>query len=74
MLGIIEQNSGRQHKGIKGNETADRLAKLAIKQNPTGLEPDSHGLLLHRLNRDSDKKRNPGPCPLALTVGSRMRF
>ena len=27
------------HRGIKGNETADRLAKLATKQNPTGLEP-----------------------------------
>ena len=28
------------HRGIKGNETADRLAKLATKkQNPSGLEP-----------------------------------
>ena len=27
------------HRGIKGNETADRLAKLVTKQNPTGLEP-----------------------------------
>ena len=27
------------HRGIKCNETADRLAKLAKKQNPTGLEP-----------------------------------
>ena len=28
------------HSGIKGNETADRLAKLATKkQNPSGLEP-----------------------------------
>ena len=30
------------HRGIKSNETADRLAKLAklaTKQNPTGLEP-----------------------------------
>ena len=27
-----------EHRGIKGNETADRLAKLATKQNPTGLE------------------------------------
>ena len=26
------------HGGVKGNETADRLAKLATKQNPTGLE------------------------------------
>ena len=25
--------------GIKGNETADRLVKLATKQNPIGLEP-----------------------------------
>ena len=28
-----------EHRGIKDNETADRLAKLAEKQNPTGLEP-----------------------------------
>ena len=27
------------HRGIKGNETADRLTKLATKQIPTGLEP-----------------------------------
>ena len=27
------------HRGIKVNETADRLANLASKQNPTGLEP-----------------------------------
>ena len=27
------------HRGIKGNETADRLAKLATKKNPTCLEP-----------------------------------
>ena len=27
------------HRGIKGNETADRLAKLATKQIPTGSEP-----------------------------------
>ena len=27
------------HRGIKGNETADRLAKLASEKNPTGLEP-----------------------------------
>ena len=27
------------HWGTKGNETADRLAKLATKQNSTGLEP-----------------------------------
>ena len=33
----VLQTSG--HKGIKGNETADRLAKLATKQNPTVLEP-----------------------------------
>ena len=28
-----------RHRGIKGNETVDRLAKLVTKQNPTGLEP-----------------------------------
>ena len=28
-----------EHRGIKGNETAYRLVKLATKQNPTGLEP-----------------------------------
>ena len=27
------------HRGIKGNETANRLSKLATKQNPIGLEP-----------------------------------
>ena len=27
------------HRRIKGNEIADRLARLALKQNPTGLEP-----------------------------------
>ena len=27
------------HRGIKGNKTADGLAKLATRQNPTGLEP-----------------------------------
>ena len=26
------------HRGIKGNKIADRLAKLATRQNPTGLE------------------------------------
>ena len=47
MLRRIKKTSGRQpshlltpgHRGVKGNETADRLAKLATKQNPTGLEP-----------------------------------
>ena len=28
-----------EHRGIKGNERADRLAKLGTKQNLTGLEP-----------------------------------
>ena len=27
------------HRGIKGDEIADRLAKLAARQNRTGLEP-----------------------------------
>ena len=27
------------YRGIKGNETVDKIAKLATRQNPTGLEP-----------------------------------